>query len=317
MNLAKATWAQDSVPLLTAYVVSGLLAIIVPAAKFRSSVRAYQSSYYYEYQQANQSEDEHYTIDVNNCKWWQWRCTPLWMNENGEYVYENNNNNNNNNGDNNQQYYSTPSWFSGWGGNQVSGDRGASGDNNMANSTNLKVVYAWQLLLFLSLLAYGAALLWKFRLRTDSSQSYSRERFVLSRMAWQSLWLILFVWMNVSFMTMFLLANGSIYTEGREMEEIGGFYNQFSVMMFVSCFWQLLWACLFCGLLGYRICKTQMPSSSSSDLLYKADSQALSPRTNTSTHYLPYCEPSITVTGVDGRVDDSNNVIHNQKLSVI
>ena len=36
-------------PLVAAYLTSGLLAVLIPAMKFRSEVRAYQNSYNYQY----------------------------------------------------------------------------------------------------------------------------------------------------------------------------------------------------------------------------------------------------------------------------
>ena len=206
----RSVWGREPIPLVTAYVVSGLLAVIIPAAKYRSSVKAYQQSYYYQYQQNNNNGEnngegsgDHYEIDVNNCKWWQWRCTPLYMNENGEYVEQDQGQ------DANGNYYTTPSWFSGWGGNRDEGS--ADRDNVASNSGALKFVYAWQLLLFLGLVAYGGLILFKFRGNLPPS-----------RMALQSLFLLIFVWMNTSFLSMWMLANGSIYTEGREIEELGG-----------------------------------------------------------------------------------------------
>lgn len=254
---------------------------------FFRSVNAYQNSYYYQYEQQNQEEDDGAReYDINNCKWWQWRCTPLYVNENGEYVNQDNNNNNEQNGN---QYYSTPSWFSGWGNNSnQSGDR--SGDGGVSNSAAMKFVYSWQVILFLGLLAYGALVVYKFRPSSGSSAG-------ASRMALQSLFLMIFLWMNTTFMAMWMLANGSIAVEGREIEELGGFYNQFSVMMFLSDFWMTVWGLVFCGIIGVQLCRTPSRSTNISDA--RGSKNSLPGALGESMNYLPYTEPSVTVTGVE------------------
>lgn len=278
-------WRTESVPFVTAYVVTGILAFLVPAIRYRKSVNTYQSSYYYQYQQQNQSEDNGGNeYDINNCKWWQWNCTPQYMNENGEYVEQNQ--------DENGNYYTTPNWFSGWGNGNRSGDR--SGDGGTSNSAALKFVYAWQLILFLGLLAYGGLTIYKFR-PSNATNAAS------SRMALQSLLLLLFLWTNTTFMAMWMLANGSISVEGREIEELGGFSNQFSVMMFLSNFWYTVWGLLFCVAIGIRIYRTPK-----ADADFRNSSSANAARPGDSTNYLPYCEPSITVTGVENTSKPSN-----------
>jgi hypothetical protein len=68
---------------VTVYVLSGLVAVLIPVIKHSVSVRRYnQSSYNYNDDQGNNSGDHGWT-DLNNCKWWKVRCTSLWVNENG------------------------------------------------------------------------------------------------------------------------------------------------------------------------------------------------------------------------------------------
>jgi hypothetical protein len=155
----------------------------------------------------------------------------------------------------------------------VSGD---SSDTN-ANSGAIKFVYAWQLIMFVGLLAYGAIVLFKFR-----------GPLAQSRMALWSLLLLLFVWMNFSFIIMWLLGNGSIYTEGRELEAVGGFYNQFSVLLFMTEFWYLLWSLCFCVALAVRIFRKAGKERANEETQRPGDS----------LDYLPYTEPSVTITGV-------------------
>lgn len=233
-------WGQPMVPFVTVYALTGVLALLVPAIQHRRSVKAYQSSYYYQYEQQNQSYDAGRDwTDINNCKWYQFRCQRVWVNGNGEYQDNgNDNNNNNNNQGENGQYYNIPSWFSGWSQNNNSRD-GASGDTE-ANSATLKFVYAWQTILFLGILGYSSFMLYKTK----------GQKWTL-----QTLLGVLFLWTNACFMALLLLVNGSIYSDGREIEELGGFYNQFSVMMFLTNFWYLLWSLGACAALGWKLYK--------------------------------------------------------------
>lgn len=273
-------WRQEGVPFVTAYVLGGVLSVLGPAIKYWTEVRSYRTSYNYQYNQddnQNGQGDERREWDVNNCKWWQVWCTPLWVNENGEYVQEDQ-------GDNGQSY-STPTWFSGWGNANRQGERRE--DDVLSNSSALKFVYTWQTLLFLALLTYGALILLKFR----------KQGMAQSRMAIQSLFLALFLWTNFSFLTMWLLANGSIAVEGRELEEVGGFYLQLSVVLFLTNFWQFVWGIAFCIVLGFRSCRKHK----------QGDGEQMSATTDGAAmeQYLPYCEPTISVT------DSSHDIIKN------
>lgn len=227
-------------PFVAGYILSGLLAIIIPVIKYRSEVNAYTSSYEYQYnQQEQQNNDGRMEYDVNNCKWWQFWCESIWMNENGEYVNQGGNNNGNNN--NGGGYSYAPSWFSGWGGGEGSGD---SQDGGVSNSASMKFVYGWQIILFLGLLAYGTLVF--ERLARGPSRA----------LALQSLAILIFLWTNVSFLAMWMLANGSIRTEGRQIEENGGFFSQFSVLLFMTNFWYVIWGLILTIIITIKSCQT-------------------------------------------------------------
>jgi hypothetical protein len=71
---------------VTAYVVSGLVAVLIPVIKHSSSIRSYNQ--YQNYYNNNNQEEENNSgdrswTDINNCKWWKIRCTSVWVNENG------------------------------------------------------------------------------------------------------------------------------------------------------------------------------------------------------------------------------------------
>ena len=73
---------------VTAYILSGLVAILIPVIKHTSAVRRYNQSYnnynnYNNYENNNNNSGDRGWTDLNNCKWWKLRCKSLWVNENG------------------------------------------------------------------------------------------------------------------------------------------------------------------------------------------------------------------------------------------
>lgn len=289
-------------PLVTAYLGSGLLAIFVPIIKYKREWRRFHKSYYYRYQYNNNNNNnnnngesaDRMVYDVNNCHWWNWRCESVWVNENGEYVQQEENNNDNNYNNNGYSAYA-PRWFSGWGGyNGGSGDRGASRDGGASragSSASLKFVYAWQLVLFLGLLVYGTLMMVKV------ARGASRP------LALQSLLILTFLWMNFSFLSMWMLANGAILTGGRQIEENGGFYTQFSVLMFMTDFWYTLWGLIFTIVFATKSFQHRVDGLENS-----------SNNGGSGSSYLPYSEPSITKgsnkTNEDGAVERPNGTLY-------
>merc|ERR1712238_438292 len=76
------------------------------------------------------------------------------------------------------------------------------GDTSMA----MKFIYVWQMLMFLILLAYGFVVVRQKRIVTG-------------------LLIALFMFTNMSFLSMWMLADGSIYTDGEYVQRVG-FYGE-------------------------------------------------------------------------------------------
>lgn len=244
MNLKLRMPKNDLTRFLIAYVVTGLLVVLIPVVRHASAVARYKKSYSYQqnmynHQQGQQEKDNSevsdsdcdYMFDANKCRWFNPFCAPLWRACDGDnsknVVYMNSN---------------VPSWYSGWG----NGNEGGNARMENYNSKAIKFVYGWQLTLFLGLLAFGALVLHGYAYQGDTNLAQSR-------VALSFLSIMIFMWGNLSMLFMWLLANGSIYDSGAELEEIGGFYNQFSVMVFTTNFWYLIWSLCFSFLITKRV----------------------------------------------------------------
>jgi hypothetical protein len=63
----------------------------------------------------------------------------------------------------------------------------------------------------------------------------------------------LVVFGNMSFLSLFMLAEGSIVTDAEYIQDIGGFYGQFSVLMFITDVWYILFCTAFAVVFGMRM----------------------------------------------------------------
>ncbi|KAL3934141.1 MAG: hypothetical protein SGARI_003519 [Bacillariaceae sp.] len=97
---------------------------------------------------------------------------------------------------------------------------------------SLKFAYCWQLLIFVCILWYGVRVIRQHRRPTG-------------------LLIALFIWTNYAFMSMWLMADGSIQTDGQGVTKTG-FYGQMSVLIFMSNFWYFLHGLLFLIIFGVR-----------------------------------------------------------------
>lgn len=223
---------NDHARFVTGYAVSGILVVIIPLIRYGVAMANYRHSYYYAYMQQEEDRAGGDVYDMNNCKWFNPFCKSVWVNGNGEVE------------DRDGNYSSeVPRWFSGW--SNVNNQDSAA----VASSGAIKFVYSWQAIMFLALLTYGSLTLYKYR-----------GNLAQSRVALNSLSILIFVFGNFSFLIMWLLANGSIFAAGHELEEIGGFYHQFSVMVFITNFWYLLWSLFYAIAVSRRVSSAQAES---------------------------------------------------------
>jgi hypothetical protein len=235
---------ENNCLLSSVWILSGLLAFLIPLVYRTIHKNRYEQEYMkyfwekeYEYQEEQRQKGyeqygNNYNYggaymypaeymnreywDVNNCRWWQLNCFPYYVNKDGEPMPE-------------QGWY--PTWYSGW---TLTEDEREQLELGREQPGSLKFVYIWQLLTFLAILWYGVRVIRQQRNLTG-------------------LLLALFVWTNFAFLSMWLMADGSIRTDGDGVFRTG-FYGQLSVLIFMANFWYFLHGVIFLLLFGMRKC---------------------------------------------------------------
>jgi len=229
-----------------AWVVCGVLAFLIPLVYRTMKMKNYKKMYYMynweeaqeQYQQEQQEYYENYygnenyqqqygqgnyqyqwdqmtgTYDVNQCRWYQVNCFPYYINENGEPEPS-------------AGWY--PGWFSGW--TQTEEEREQMMEDGETSSAMI-FVYVWQLIMFLIILAYGFIVIRQNRVVTGVSVA-------------------LVVFTNMCFLCMWLLADGSIVTDGEYVQRTG-FYGQFAVLMFITNAWYVVFGLIFSAIFAIR-----------------------------------------------------------------
>ena len=152
--------------------------------------------------------------DVNHCQWYQLNCYPYYINEQGEPVPQ-------------AGWY--PMWFSGW--TQTEDEREQMLEDGDTSSA-LRFAYLWQMVMFFVILLYGYYVIRQNRVVTG-------------------LTLALVIFLNMAFLSMWMLADGSIVTDGETVRQYG-FYGQFPVLMFMTNFWYIVFGLIFTVVLVLR-----------------------------------------------------------------
>uniref|UniRef100_A0A7S4EH20 Uncharacterized protein n=1 Tax=Pseudo-nitzschia australis TaxID=44445 RepID=A0A7S4EH20_9STRA len=227
------------------WIISGILTVVGPFIFRSMKMNNYQNMYYlynweeaqeqyeqnrndyyenqYQNQYMNQYGDGNYqyqweqmvgSYDVNQCKWYQFNCFPYYINENGEPEPM-------------AGWY--PSWFSGW---TVTEEQREQMMEDGETSGALVFTYVWQILMFIVILAYGFIVIRQNRIVTGVTVA-----------------LVLFA--NMCFLSMWMLADGSIITDGEYIQKTG-FYGQFPVLMFITNAWYVIFGIVFGVLLSIR-----------------------------------------------------------------
>mmetsp|Transcript_18638 Transcript_18638/g.45021 ORF Transcript_18638/g.45021 Transcript_18638/m.45021 type:complete len:311 (-) Transcript_18638:197-1129(-) len=234
---------QANFALQVLWIFGGILAVIAPAITRSRKMNEYdrysrmwnweeaQQQYQQQYEAAQQNgyygnqwqdgyqyqwEEMRGSYDINQCKWWQLNCFSYYINENGEPEPA-------------AGWY--PSWFSGW---AVTAEDREQMLEDGETSGALKFVYVWQLFMFAAIMIYGMIVIRQSRVMTGLVVSMA-------------------VFANFSLLSMIILANGSIITDGDYIQNVGGFYGQFSVLMFMTNFWYMLFCTLFSIVFGIRM----------------------------------------------------------------
>lgn len=234
MPRAKYGLCHSSSILSSAWVIFGLLAVLIPLIYrtiHKNKYRDIYMSYYWEqeyqyYEQQRQQLYETYGnnynyggaymyadyaerdyVDVNNCQWWQINCFSFYTNQDGQPMPD-------------QQWM--PSWYSGF---SLTEEERMEMDDSLEQPGSLKFVYMWQLVMFFIICWYGMLVIRQNRNPTG-------------------LMIALIVWLNFAFLSMWLMADGSIVTDGQQVKRTG-FYGQISVLIFMSNFWYFLHGLIF------------------------------------------------------------------------
>lgn len=220
MNFDPKKLLADPWPFMAAWIIGGLLTIFIPLLKWNKAKQEYYDSYGYaiEYEQQqrayeeqqNGNNDDNYYYNYPNCHWWQWKCRQIQFkirqNRDG------NNNNNNNNGEYQMQY---PGWWVFLGGQTEEDMRWAEEQGMQTGEPTgaTKFVYAWSIVMFVSILFYGCYILYKQR-------------------PVGPLIIMLIMLLQFSIMTMVLVCQGVLLTDERDLEDsIYGWFGQIGVLM--------------------------------------------------------------------------------------
>ncbi|KAL3939773.1 MAG: hypothetical protein SGARI_001249 [Bacillariaceae sp.] len=201
--------------------ITGLLAFLIPLIHRTIHKNKYEEvymSYYWEqeYEWEEEQRKEGYEQYGNNYNYGGAYMYPQEWAEHGEPMPE-------------QGWY--PSWFSGWAVTEEDREMMESGHMQPAG---LKFAYVWQLIIFIGIIWYGIRVIRQQRNPTG-------------------LLIALFIWTNYAFMSMWLMADGSIQTDGQGIKRTG-FYGQVSTLIFTSNFWYFLHGLAFCVVFGIRKC---------------------------------------------------------------
>lgn len=228
-----------------AWVICGALTVMVPLVFRTLKMNNYRNMYYMynweEAQQEYQEQKEQYyeemyannygeygqdydyqaqweqmrgTYDINQCKWYQLNCFPYYINEDGEPEPS-------------AGWY--PAWFSGW--TQTEEEREQM-MNDGETSGAMIFVYIWQIIMFIVIVVYGCIVIRQNRVVTGVTVA-------------------LVVFANMCFLSMWMLADGSIVTDGEFVQKLG-FYGQFSVLMFITNAWYVIFGLIFSVLFAIR-----------------------------------------------------------------
>jgi len=177
----------------------------------------YENQYMQQYGQGNyqyQWEQMRGSYDINQCKWWQLNCFPYYINEDGEPEPA-------------AGWY--PSWFSGW---TVTEEEREQMMTDGETSSALVFAYIWQIIMFIVIIVYGYIVIKQNRVVTGVTVA-------------------LVVFANMCFLGMWMLADGSIVTDGEFVQKTG-FYGQFAVLMFITNAWYVIFGIVFGAIFAIR-----------------------------------------------------------------
>jgi hypothetical protein len=234
MSIASFSLANPSQVLygaLAAWWFGGILAIVIPLAKWRQSREAYYNLFgrYIEYQNAqrqaerNQNQNNQmYSYNgytMKNCSWWQWGCRRQqykYHQQYDQYMQQNG-------GGQAQRQVYTPRWYNFLGGKMPEEDNRHREEMGFEQSSGggVKFVYAWSLVMFVALLLYASFVMYR--------QYQFRDKLTFSV---GMVWVLLLTVFQYSFLMLVLVPQGVIETDDRDLENFAyGWYGQFPILL--------------------------------------------------------------------------------------
>lgn len=226
--------------LIAAWISTGLLAVLIPVAKWRNNKDEYYTAYGYavEYEQVqrayeeanrNSNGDNNYSYySTTTCKWYDYACRKA------TYRY---NQGQANNDSRDEDTNDVPNWYLFLGGQTEEGRRDMEEMGNVGNTPAVNFIYAWTLVLFALLVLFGAASMLKAKTPT----------------ATLGLVAAIALFFQFLMLNLLLLAQGVIQTDNRAMEDsIYGWFGQTSVLLAYTDFWIMIHATVFTVVLLLR-----------------------------------------------------------------
>ena len=230
-------------PFIAAWWLGGFLTIVVPTIKWNKSKSYFYNAVgrYREYERNQRSyeDGQNYNQNGNNnnnnqnnngyatmkCGWWQYKCRQQ------QYYYRAMQNGGNDN------QVMTPNWYQFLGGKNEEEDREAREEMGIypdEATGAVKFVFAWSIIIFVTLLLYG---------------TYAMAKKKSTGMLVLTLGMIL----QYSLLVILLLPQGVISTDDRDLEEsIYGWYGQLPVLMVYFYYAQIWFAGVFLLVFGAK-----------------------------------------------------------------
>lgn len=232
--------------LLAGWLLSSILAIVIPVSKWgaeRNRYFSYAGQYnLYEQQQRQYEEQANGNYGNNNyggyslCSWWNVRCRYRMKRWQQAYGNGNGGDNGGDNGDNAQMMAMLPDWYFFFGGSMQEDERDREEMGLGQNDGSMKFVYACTVIMFVALSIFG------FR-----SMYAGQDR--------AGLIVALLIFGQFSLMNLLTTVQGTVETDGQMYENsVYGWYGQWSVLVAFTDFWLMLHCFVFAAFLGMLRC---------------------------------------------------------------
>ena len=225
--------------LVFGWLLSAILAIIIPVSKWAAERNRYYRYYgqYKEYEnqqrQYEQQQNGNYNY-YNLCSWWNFKCRYNLYRY--QQMYGNNNQGGQGGGENQQMAAMLPNWFFFFGGTMEEDERQREEMGLGQNEGSMKFVYICTILMFIGLSIFGLRSLYA-----------GKEK--------SGIILALLIFGQFSLMNLLTTVQGTIETDNRFFEDsVYGWYGQWAVLVAYTDFWLMIFCFIFATVLGMLQC---------------------------------------------------------------